>query len=170
MTEVPKKRDPFRFRLYYRLMDACLLFAIPTFIIFILYPSGPPEGTSSAFIALFFVTFNVSGFGSLFLLLARFMRDEYAEGLSRRSLIVMAYLGAVVPPVFLIGAWILYFVALRLTYPEAPLDGSVTLDAPEYIDWLFKPEIPPLSVIMNLWGIFLLSYVVIFQFLRWRDR
>ncbi|HSF11975.1 MAG TPA: hypothetical protein VLA50_03310, partial [Erythrobacter sp.] len=76
----------------------------------------------------------------------------------------------VVPPIFLIGAWILYFVALRLMHPEAPLDGSVYLDAPEYIDWLFKPEISPLSVIMNLWGIFLLSYVVIFQFLRWRDR
>jgi hypothetical protein len=170
MIEVPKKRDPFRFRLYYKLMDACLLLAVPAFITFIFYPNGPPEGASSAFISLFFALFNVVSFGSLFLLLAGFMRDEYAEGLYRRSLVIMSRLGSIVPPIVLIGAWIAYYISLRLLDPAAPLDGSVILDAPEYIDWLFKPEIIPLSVIMNIWGLFLLSYVVVFQFLRWRDR
>lgn len=170
MTDVRAKRDPFRFRLYYWLMDACLLLAVPTFIIFVLYPNGPPEGASTVLIVLFITLFNVVSFGSLFLLLARFMRDEYAEGLCRRSLIIMSYLGAIVPPVFLIGAWIIYFISLQIIDPAAPLDGSVYLDAPDYIDWLFNPEIIPLAVIMNIWGIFLLSYVVIFQLLRWRDR
>jgi hypothetical protein len=170
MTEVPKKRDPFRFRLYYQLMDACLLFAVSTFIILISYPNGPPEEASPASILIFFLIVNISAFGSLFLLLARFMRDEYAEVLCRRSLVAMAYLGSIVPPIVLIGAWVFYYISLRLLDPAAPLDGSVTLDAPEYIDWLFKPESSPLSVMMNMWGIFLLSYVVVFQFLRWRDR
>jgi hypothetical protein len=170
MTEVRTKRDPFRFRLYYRLMDAWLLLTVPTFMILIFIPDGPPEGMSPALVALLILMIYVNFFGSLFLLLARFMRDEYAEGLYRRSLIVMAYIGAVVPPIFLIGAWIFYFLYLRLIDPAAPLDGSIEIDAPEYIDWLFKAGVSPLVVIMTIWGLFLQSYVVIFQFLRWRDR
>ena len=41
MTEIPKKRDPFRFRLYYRMMDVWLILTVPTFMILILTPNGP---------------------------------------------------------------------------------------------------------------------------------
>jgi hypothetical protein len=170
MTDVPIKRDPVRFRLYYRLMDVSLFFALPTILTLISSPDGPPKDASPAFILLLQVIIIFSLFGSMFLLLARFMRDEYAEGLWRRSLVVMGYLGAVVPPVVGIGQWIIYLIALRLIDPAAPLDGSVYLDAPEYIDWFFKPEVSPFYMIMQMWAIFMLSYVVIFQFLRWRDR
>ena len=133
-------------------------------------PQWPPEGFAPALIILLVFMIYVNFFGSLFLLLARFMRDEYAEGLCRRSLNVMGYFGAVVPPIFLVCAWIIYFLYLQFVHPTAPLDGSVYLDAPEYIDWLFEPGVSPLVVIMTIWGIFLQSYVVIFQFLRWRDK
>lgn len=125
MTEIPVKRDPLRFRLYYRLMDACLFLLVPHFLILILHPDRPSKDEPLELIAFFYVIILSSVLGSLFLLLARFMRDEYAEGLWRRSLVVMGYLGAVVPPLFSIGSWIIYYIELGLSYPAAPLDGSV---------------------------------------------
>lgn len=170
MTEAPAKRDPIRFRLYYRLMDFCLLFSFLGYIALISVLYAGLDNTKSSILLMVSVILLSNFAVSFFLVFARFMRDDYAEGLWRRSLAIMGYLVAIGPLFVLISAWIIYFIALRISYPEAPLDGTVFLDAPEYIDWLFKPGVVPMELIMWMWQLFLFSYVLIFQFLRWRDR
>jgi cytochrome bd-type quinol oxidase subunit 1 len=91
-----------------------------------------------------------------FLMCARFLRDDYVEALWRRSVAVLAYVMAITPIAALSINWILY---LALGQPER---------VPDFLRWAFaKVEI--YSVILNVSGFYIMIFVAIFQFLRWRD-
>lgn len=94
----------------------------------------------------------------MFLICAKFMRDEYAEGLWRRTSVVLAYATAGLPLIFLIIAWGWYFAT-----------GHTDAEKVHWsLQWM-ADEIKWGDATMIVWLGYMMVFVVIFQFLRWRD-
>ena len=154
----PASDTKLAYRAYFWLMDLCLIAGILILLSFlpiieiVVDTSGEPP-----------TWYLVYGYGLLFvsfilgpaLILGRFMRDEYAEQLFRRTTIVLVY-GAVALP------WAI-FVAATIVYIANPSDT-----APYPFD-LFMGEVTWWSAMASLFKYFCLAFVFVFQFLRWRD-
>jgi hypothetical protein len=146
-----------RAKLYFRLMDVVFILALIGFSEFlidkvfgvILIERSNPIHLP---ISIFFTTMNF--LGPAFLLVARFMRDEYAEQLWQRTIALLAYAVAIAPILLIAGAWIAYALS-----PEKPVGPYIYLYA--------KNETT--TVISIAWGAYMLLFVAIFQFVRWRD-
>ncbi len=161
MTQHTARKDPLRYRVYYWLMDICLAFAAIGLIDWII---DPYEATERPlwYLVVGAVVLTFNGFVPLFLMVARFMRDDYTESLWKRSLVVMAYGSAVVPPVLVLGPWVLFFL----------LGGDGSLRPDFYIafeDAFYSKTLQPYIVVAKVWLTFMLLFVGVFQFLRWRD-
>lgn len=157
MTEKTKKTREFRYRLYFWLMDACFVFAVIGTIDFVLARTlldgqvAPPWYVPFGIVVLFFNVLLTP-----FLVVARFMRDEYAEQLWRRTVGVLAYVVAVTPFLFVILSAGTYFA---LGQPERP---------PVWLAWAFSAT-QWSHAVTAAWIGYLMIFVAIFQFLRWRD-
>ena len=153
MAENPK------YKLYYRLMDLALLAGILGFLDFLgahLFNLSftqilKPETTLSMVIVI--------GIGLLnfvlpvFLIVAYFLRDEYAELLWQRTATVMMYAFATTP-----GAIMMWAASHKvLTGQTSPLLKKYIFDRP-------TPDL-----VMTWWMVSALAFVAIFQLLRWRD-
>jgi hypothetical protein len=147
-----------RTRIYFRLMDLCLFFA----------GVGLAEHISSKYFdtelfpdtdwAFFLIGVPVLFFNFVvppILIVARFMRDEYAEQIWHRSIAVLAYIFAMAP---LLMTLVLYGVGF--SRPSDSSTGPFT--------YLFG-DVPAGWLVVTIWMSFLLLWVGIFQFLRWRD-
>jgi hypothetical protein len=153
----PMSREK-RAKLYFRLMDVTLFLALVGFadwmldLLFgiVLVPENSPYFVP---MAVFFgiVNFLVPAL----LLIARFMRDEYAEQLWQRTVIILVYILATVPALMLIAVMV-----DRLT--------GVT-PGPSWFTAPFFVEQPVFKTVMFGWMTCMLLFVGIFQFLRWRD-
>ena len=155
------KPGKLRYRLYFWLMNLCLVLGPVGYLLWLTEPYGP-DNAPAWYVALFLTTNIFLGYMSLFLMLAKFMRDDYAEGLWRRTLVVMAYCAAIVPPILFSGPWILFAI----------LGGDGTLLPDFYVAFeeaFYESSFAPSSVVVRVWLTFMVSFVVIFQFLRWRD-
>lgn len=147
-----------RFRLYFLLMDICLLSSILIIASFlpIFDNLAQPDGNMPVWYriygaALLFFAFFVTPV----LILARFMRDEYAEQLFRRTTDVVVYSAVAMP--FLVF-WVATIVYLVTRADEAPYPFS-----------LLMVEVTWWSAIANLFKYFCLLFVFVFQFIRWKD-
>lgn len=157
MTRSTRNPKKLRYRLYFWLMDACLLFAAVGFTDFVLdrvfgveFEIENPVYLTIGVITLFF-NFCVAAF----LLLARFMRDEYAEILFQRSVVFLAYGVLIVPLLVLVAAWCAYWIT-----------GTPGRDSP--FAFLYEHNDLFVAFFQLLFG-YLVMFVCIFQFLRWRS-
>ena len=159
MSETVSTKDPLRHRLYFWLMDAALVGSVIIWIAFILDAAagitafGLPEPLASILgiilIPLVTVVPVVVFFGA-------FMRDEYAEQLWRRTMVVLAYVAAIIPFGYFLTAWATFFA---MGQPEEP-------------HWAFAWSVVEVKwglAIWYLWNGYIQLFVFIFQFLRWRD-
>lgn len=92
----------------------------------------------------------------MFLICARFMRDEYCEELWKRTFVVLAYIVALLPFVYLVFYWSTFFA---LGQPK---------ELPPLLAW------PAIEVTMGTavylaWTAYMILFVFTFQVLRWRD-
>ena len=156
MSKNPRE---FRYRLYFWLMDACLVGVAIGFLDALLEAAFDIEyfGLTQTQVLLIGIFVNLFSFlVPLFLLVGKFMRDEYAEQLWRRTVVVLAYVTALVPPALLLTVEIAY---QSLGQPDQP---------PAWLAWWAnKPAWG--SAIIWVWQSYMLFFVTIFQFLRWRD-
>ncbi|KPM13699.1 hypothetical protein [Citromicrobium sp. WPS32] len=159
MSKKPQKTRQFRYRLYFWLMDACLVSAIVGFadsmLSWLLDLSILDLPAPFAVIcAIILGTFNF--IIPCFLMIARFLRDEYAEQLWRRACVVLAYATAIVPLVLLSIIWVPILIFGEPQYGSTWLQwwGGET-----YWGWAIRVA----------WLCYMLLFVAIFQFLRWRD-
>lgn len=161
MIEARLDKREFRYRLYFWLMDVCLLFAAVGLFDWFVDPYDPGNWPVW-YLALAIVTMFFNGIVPLFLVLARFMRDDYSEALWRRSLVILAYGAAVGPVVLTLAGWGIYFFlrTIDLTVPSLYLS---------IYDALFVNKLDPFIVMARVWLSFMLLFVGVFQFLRWRD-
>jgi hypothetical protein len=161
----PAKSDKLRYRAYFWLMNASAFGA--AFLLAELAVSrftgvdylGLPETIRPPI--LFTVVLLIS-LVPFILMVASFMRDDYAEGLWKRTLVVLAYCAAVIAPLLFFVPWVLYFafVWLELTPPEGYY---------ELLDGFFYGSSNNALLAGKTWVAFMISFVLIFQFLRWRD-
>ena len=169
MTDAKTPKGEWRYRAYFRLMDASLFFWIVLIIDTFVSPYDDPDTFPVWYAVHGEVTIFFCLFVSLFLVFARFMRDDYAEGLRKRTFVLLGY-GAVVGPIFInIGSWVIYYTTLILNEPGASLDGTVPQRAPDYIRWLLVNETTVDVVLGGVSQVFLGSFIAIFRFLRWKD-
>ena len=90
------------------------------------------------------------------------MRYDYEEGLWRSSLVVMVYGVVVIPPILAYFPWILYYI----------LGGDGSLRPDFYLafeDAFYEGQYAPVTVVGKVWLTFMLLFVGVFQFLRWKD-
>mgnify|MGYP006168756599 FL=1 len=159
--ESSKPVRTWRYKAYFYVMDACLVFAGLGLIDHFVDPYEPETAPAWYFVyGGLFLAFNT--IVPLFLMLASFMRDDYAEGLFRRTLQVLAYGAAVVPPIVMIVPWLL---AGLFIMTEARAPGFYR----EFYAAFYDGAVPPATVLGRVWLAFMLSFVGTFQFLRWKD-
>ena len=155
----PRKTGERRFKLYFGLMNLALagiilLFSIPLLgAIFDFDLNNLPKQVNAWIGLTFGIVVTIIPF---ILMVGRFMRDEYAELLWRRTALVMAYASALVPPTYYIVAWTNFFVTGQ---PEEP---------PFWLQWASE-ETKWGLVIFYGWHAYMIAFVVIFQFLRFKD-
>lgn len=151
------KRD-MRAKIYFRLMDICLGFAgigLLDEMLDILFDRSilPVDSTAYAIVQVFTLFFNFVV--PPFLIIAGSMRDEYAEQLWQRSIKVLIYIFAIVPLAINLPAVIYYQV------DPIGIQNSVFA--------LLWTNVNGWGLIIQVHMAFLLLWVGIFQFLRWRD-
>ena len=147
-----------RSRTYFRLMDLCFVASLLVLASFlpvfekVVGPNGtvPPWYQVYGAVLMFFVFFVTP-----FLVLARFMRDEYAERLFRRTTILLVYIAVAVPFLIFSAATLVYLSTLT---PEAPWPFD-----------LFMAQTTWWAALAEPFKIFCILFVLIFQFLRWKD-
>lgn len=147
-----------RARIYFRLMDVVCILAVLGFSEFLLDKVGgiillETSHPAHVYVSAFFITMNF--FLPMFLILARFMRDEYADQLWRRTAVVLSYGVTLLPIVIFAGAWIDYL--------------TTTTGQPRPVFALLEETTEPYNVIQACWMAFMLLFVGIFQLLRFTD-
>ncbi len=152
------KIDRALYRWYYRLMNLCLLAGV--LIIADLIFSPAPRLYDNGEYPVWYLTYGyinifLAFFVTPVLILARFMRDEYAEQLFHRTSDIMIYVAVAVPFVIFAAATVVYAIT---SAPEAPYPFS-----------LFMVEITVWKAMAQAFKYFCLLFVFIFQFLRWKD-
>jgi|GEM_PF-3398281 len=159
MSEKPRKTREFRYRLYFWLMDACLVgVAIGSLDAILESGFGIRQFglTDAQALPIAFIVNLFSFFVPVFLMIAKFMRDEYAEQLWRRSVVILAYVTAILPLALLLFEAAAFFA---LGQPEK---------APSWLRW-WVDDISLRLAVLKIWQSYILIFVAIFQFLRWRD-
>ena len=147
-----------RYRAYFWLMDAsaiALIIGAADFLGQGIFGMGFEDFVPAPWIYLIGIPLLfLNFFVPMFLVVARFMRDDYAESLWRRAMLSVGYGVAVGPMVLLAAGWILYL----LIGPSVP-------------SWLrpFLDSRAPIQVLLYLWEAHLILFVCSFQFHRWRD-
>jgi len=164
MNHTAEPKDPFRYRAYYWLLNLSFVFALiglTEFVTrFIIGERGfGLEGTANSIAASIVALFGY--FLPFFLMISKFMRDDYMEGLWKRTVIVLAYSVAIWPFVSFIVAW-----SAELGLPH---------DSSTYAVWR-KFYVPFISegqrgdvIVSTVWQTYMWLFVFIFQFLRWKD-
>lgn len=154
-----KSRKALRYRAYFWLMNASLVAVIYGAIelnielvygydISELLPE-PARSVFGAYVAFFVLVIPV------FLICTKFMRDEYCEQLWKRSFVVLAYMTAIAPLTYLAAYWSLFY-ALGQPKPLPPylkLEQDVALGFAIFFPWVS----------------YMMTFVLVFQFLRWKD-
>ncbi len=158
MSDVIPPSRARRARIYFRMMDICLVFAAIGLVDHLLddlfdWTLLPKDSAAYFAIAIIVLFFNF--IAPPILIAARFMRDEYAEQLWQRSVAVLAYAIALVPLLMTMAFFYVY-----LTNPGSHTVGPFAS--------LFG-EVEGGQLVGRFWMAFLLLWVTIFQFLRWRD-
>lgn len=159
MNAPPSSKGKLRYRAYFWLMDGALAasaFLWANFFVFRmtgLEVFGLPEIVQNI-LAIFLWPFGVVA--PIFLLFARFMRDEYSEQLWRRTVVILAYVTAIVPLAYFSVAWATFFALGQPDDPPAIFAWSV-----EQVKWG--------NAIWYSFSVYVQMFIFIFQFLRWRD-
>ncbi|RNJ62957.1 MAG: hypothetical protein EDM03_00460 [Porphyrobacter sp. IPPAS B-1204] len=91
-----------------------------------------------------------------FLLCAKFMRDDYLDALWRRSIAVLAHATATIPLAIFAVTSIYYLGVGKLS------------EGPPLIRWVTN-KVSVGSAMIDIWISYMILFVAIFQFLRWRD-
>jgi hypothetical protein len=157
MTENQKVRKQLRFRIFFWLMDICLIFAgigLADHLLKVVF-GIEFDAKSQPYFAIGVVVITFNFFVPIFLFVSGFMRDEYAELLFQRTISKLAFVVAIGPVVIIISGWVHFLIT-----------DTPTLDGP--FNFLYSKG-NRFELLARLWMSYMLLFVGIFQFLRWRD-
>ena len=161
------RKEPLRFRLYYRLMDLALVVYLVALAMAISVALSGTDPSTFPLIIQFGVPVIVAIVVYLILpvlIVASKLRDEYAELLWKRTVSQLTVLAVLLPPIVSAILWFVFLVVLKGD-PEANWGGNRP-------DWLMDPiyaEDRRLYVVLDVWSYYTFGFVLLFQFNRWRD-
>lgn len=159
MNQIASTGPQLRYRLYFWLMDAALIASLIAWanalvsIVFGVEGFGLPPSIQALLGVPLWPLVTIA---PIFLFLAKFMRDEYSEGLWKSSLIVLAYAAAIIPLGFFLISWASFFA---LGQPDAP---------PVFLQWASVPTNWGYAI-WAAWTFYMQLFVLIFEILRWRN-
>ncbi|MEP3421212.1 MAG: hypothetical protein ABJN35_05730 [Erythrobacter sp.] len=151
------KNGSIRYRSYFWLMDLSLLVIVVAFAGTILYQGlgFRPIEISPGTVGVLNVIYSIlGGWVPAILIVTSAIRDEYAEMIWKQTVGHLVWIATISPFAVFIGVWIAYAIA-----------GGDT--PPVWLGWLYN-DTSPIQILMNVWGMFVVAFVVIFQFNRWR--
>ena len=162
MKPAAKPAGPLRYRLYFWLMDATTL-ALLAGIATTIWPlPGDYFGYTPLWVqvVMYFLSFMI-GVVPVFLIVAKFMRDDYAEGIWRRTMMVIGVVAAVVPLVL--------NIAFRVTGQLYTPDGGIVHRVYRKFYYFIEQDLNARAGMVGAWLAFIVLFVLVFQFLRWKD-
>lgn len=161
MTDKTEPKDPLRYRAYYWLMHICALGAGVGLLNWLTYPYQPTYPVAYYWALQYFLLVT-NGILPVVLIISRFMRDDYAEALWKRSVVIVGCIAAITPPIIVLlpSAVEAVLVPLNITVPDF---------WQAYRSLIYDEELGRWGVIYRAWLSFNLIFVGVFQWLRWRD-
>ena len=162
MNRAAKTASPLKYRAYFWLMDVTTV-AILAALATLIWPlPGDFDGYTPVWVQviMYFLVF-MTGIVTVFLICARFMRDDYAEGIWRRTMMVIGVLAAVAP--------ILLNTLYRITGALYSPDGGIIHRAYYQFFYFIEQDLNARDGMLGAWLAFVMSFVLVFQFLRWKD-
>ncbi|MFU7528865.1 hypothetical protein [Qipengyuania sp. ASV99] len=163
MTAITERSTAIRYRLYFWLMNVSLPSAVALFVEMLIRNFagiqlwGLPETIGWP---IYLSIYPFASFVPLFLTIAAFMRDDYAEALWKRTVVILAYGVAIFPLAFMIFAWV-----AALTVRE----GTIAYELFDVFYSALRGGASGTTILTYVWHIYFLFFVAVFQFLRWRD-
>ena len=157
------RKEPLRFRLYYRLMDLSLVVYLLGLILAFtvqfseLEPSTFPTiiGVGIPVIVQLVTTIVLP-----VLIVAAKMRDEYADLLWKRTVAQLTVLTVLLPPITMGLLWFLFLVVSG---------GDPEANRPDWLLDQILAEEEWFDTVYGLWRYYTLGFVILFQFNRFRD-
>ncbi|GMN01522.1 hypothetical protein [Erythrobacter sp. MTPC3] len=162
-TDTSTGEGPLRFRLYYRLMDAALIYQVFAHSLITIIGFSPTDlhpvlsGVIRAILILFQLVIVP------LLIIVPTWRDEYADLLWKRTMVQLAFLMTIIPPFLLLSINFISTVFIQ---------GDLDNWGGNRPDWLLDPllkEAWVLQTTLYVWLVFTSAFVLLFQFNRWRD-
>lgn len=157
MNEAKSATNKLRYKAYFWLLNVCLVGVVIGLVDQVIDNKFGYSVTNMGAPWFFLVAVPLWLFSfavPLFLMVAKFMRDEYAELLWRRTLVILAYIVGITPIVLYVAAWLAYWL----------------LDQGEAGIFSFLYSKMDFAIYMQRsWMWFMALFVGIFQFLRWKD-
>lgn len=163
-TATSKSGDALRYRAYLWLMNLALVVTFAWILeIIVRRTTGVPALglTGTADFIAFLIVQICSFILPFFLMLFRFMRDDYTEMLWKRSVVVLAYVVAILP---IAGAAIAWGAELGL-----PKDSAAYASWRSFYEPFKAPGAPAVYVVSMAWKYYMSAFIIIFQILRWQD-
>ncbi len=155
-----------RYRLYYILMNVSLAAIISGIGSELLYNIGIEHHLDGPIGALaFFLVGLFSVLLPIFLIVARFMRDQYAEEIWKKTAKHFMYVIALIPLFIQIQGWILFGWIKRLDNSTYQYFYHHPIFLP--IQWILSTD--SFELFMRVWVYSICFFVILFQWHRWRD-
>ena len=163
MTDLSASNEPVKYRVYYWLMNAALVYEIfaHSFITAYGVMPGDLDPLIEGLIRTVLVIFQLLIVPLL--IIVPWWRDEYAELLWKRAMVQLAVLMTVAPPALL---------TVITVISEFFIQGDLSNWGGHRPDWLLAPlleETWVLNTVSNVWVMFTSAFVILFQWNRWRD-
>ena len=157
-----KTASALKYRAYFWLMDVTTVAVVAGLATLIFPLPGDYDGYTPIWVqAIMYLLAFMVGILPPFLIAASFMRDDYAEGIWRRAMMILGVSAAVVPIVLNT----VYRVVGALYTP----DGGIIHRAHYHFYYFIEQDLNARSGMIGAWLVFVCSFVFIFQFLRWKD-
>lgn len=162
MNRAAKSASPLKYRAYFWLMDAATVAILTGLATLIWQLPADADGNSPLWvhIVMWPLAF-MAGVVPVFLITASFMRDDYADGIWRRTMMVIGVLTAVVPLVL--------NTAYRMTATLYTPDGGIIHRAYYQFYYFIEQDLNARAGMVGAWLAFIMSFVIVFQFIRWKD-
>lgn len=165
-TKATKGHGPLLYRLYFRLMDiafAMNVLALSFGVVGAAIGLEAPDLHPLVYYGIPILYWPINYIIAPLLIVNSSMRDEYADILWKRTIAQVMVIAAVLPPI----VWaLIWFVSIFI------IQGDLANWKGYRPDWLLDPlmeESYRLLTIMFVWQGFVLGFVFLFQWNRWRD-
>lgn len=156
-------KGPLRYRLYYGVMNAALVYLIFAHALITVFGFMPTDLHSATSIVIRGVLVIFQLVIVPLLIILPLWRDEYADLLWKRTMVQLAFLMTLIPPLLILA---IQFVSAVFIQGDLDNWGGYRPD------WLLDPllkEVWALKTAGDIWLIFTSAFVFLFQFNRWRD-